>query len=773
MRRFPVSGLLALLLASLAAQGARVHGFVRDAENGEALIGANVRVLGKPVGAATNLDGFFVITGVEAGSVVLESSYQGYRSRQMDLVALEGLSELLEIELEPTTMRLEEVVVTAEKTEQELQQIRVYAGNIRLDQKQMDLSPPFIQRDVLRSFLTVPGVLPSNDFSADLNMRGSRADENLIILDGVEVYNPNHLGGLFSAFIPSAVKHADLMRSSYPAQYGGRLGAVLYASSREGNRKRLDGEINLGALATSVQLSAPSFSGKGSWLAAVRRTYVDLATRAFTSEEVPYHFTDAQFRANYDFSERNQLSITGYWGDDVFSASSLKFVFGNRAVNLNWRHVWNAHWYSRTILSFSRFRSELDFIGGKATGVYDANHLNDWSGRSLVEYHHDESLSLEAGLVAKSIDTGYENWVLGNQKWGVNIGMSELAGYLHANWRPLPVLLLEPGLRVAAYRTNELFDTPMERYLRLEPRMGAKYLLTDRLRLKLSWGLYNQGIQQFRRDGSSFSFIWVSLDDTAPPSRAIHWTGGVEYDLAVGTSLELEAYHKNMDGISEAQPLLEDRDADDPSSRGDLFHFGSGEAFGADLSLRRSKGLWTGQAGYSLGWATRQVEEFNDGEPFYASFDKRQNLNLIVQRGFVHDEPKGFPFRRWLRLFRYNESSVGLTWRYASGPRFTRPYSATWLGGAGMNAEESVIHNYGGRNAESLAAYNRVDLAWTMTHRKESGSFEFRIGMLNIFNSPNYWGIEFDYTDDPGGVPEEVLTEGIRRLPSIELTWRF
>ncbi len=760
--------LLSLLLA-FPLEAARLHGHVKSAATGEALIGANLRVEGKPLGAATNLDGYFVITGLDEGPVTVIASYQGYATTDTLAQAGDHLSELLEIELAPVALALEEVVVTAEKTEQELQQVKVYAGNLRLDRRQMDLAPVLIQRDLLRSFLTVPGVLPSNDFSSDLNVRGSRADENLIILDGVEVYNPNHLGGLFSAFIPSAVKHADLMRSSYPAPYGGRLGAVVYASSREGNSKRIDGEANLGLLASSLQFSGPGpRDTKSSWLVALRRTYIDLATRAF-STEVPYHFTDAQIRGNLDRGV-DQFSLTGYWGDDVFDSGSLDFVFGNRALNLNWRHVWNARWYTRSILSWSRFRSELNF-GGREI-VLDQNNLDDFSGRVLVEYHPGPGFSLEAGLVGKRITTQYENWILGTKKWDVDEGMSELAAYTQATWRPWPVLLLEPGLRVAMYGTDQ---DPFEgeRELRLEPRFGAKYLVTDLFRLKLAWGLYNQAIRQFRRDGSSFSYLWISMDPTSLPGRAIHWTGGFELDLATGTIFEFEMYHKNMDNLAEAQPLLEDRTADDPSSNRDLFYFGRGEAFGFDLSLRRSQGSWTGQGSYSLGWATREVAELNEGEPFYAAFDKRHNVNLLLSRNFLHGKLKGWPFKKWLRFFRYNESSFGLVWRFASGPRYTKPWSASWLGDDAMNAEESVIHNYGSRNSQSQEAYNRLDLTWTWIHRKEHGDFECRIGLLNLFNNPNYWGVEFDYTDDPGGVPEEILTEGIRRLPSLELTWRF
>jgi hypothetical protein len=778
--RWALGVLCGVLLFTLPGWAGRLHGHVVDNTSGEALIGASVNVLapdgagGEKAlrGAATNLDGYFVITGLQDGACTVVASYQGFETLRLPASVKGEGGPLLEIRLVPGSVAMATLQVTAEKTEQELQQEQVYAGNIRLDKKQLDLAPVLIQRDLLRSLLTIPGVLPTNDFSSDLNVRGSRADENLVLLDGVEVYNPNHLGGVFSAFIPSAVKHTDLMRSSWPAQYGGRLGAVLQVTSREGNQEELDGEIGVGILATTLQVSAPTAGlDNSSWLLALRRTYVDLATRAFTSSELPYHFTDAQMRFNWDVGEQDRLSMTGYFGDDVFDAASLRFTFGNRATNLNWRHVWNTRWYSRAILAWSRFRTELDF-GGRET-VFQTNHINDLSTRLQLEYHHDDELTLESGLSAKTLETDFQSWIFNSHKWDVQKQMSELALYAQASWRPHPLLIVEPGLRAVLFRAGGLADDDAYHVTRLEPRVGLKAHLDENLRLKLAWGLYNQGLQQFRRDGSTFNYIWVAMDRSSRPARASHWTAGVEWDVAPGTLLEVEAYHKALDHVAEAKPQQEDHLASDPSTNDDLFYHGRGEAFGGDVSLRRSQGLWTGQAGYSLGWAVRQLADVNQGKPFYAAFDKRHNLNLQVSRAFPHSTLKGWPFRRYLRFFRYNESSAGLTWRLSSGPRYTQPESAIWLGGDGLNGEEGIVHAYGDLNAEELAAYSRVDLAWTFTHRKAASSFECRMGLLNLFNSPNYWDVSFDYVTNPGGQPRQLLSEGIRRLPSLELTWSF
>ncbi len=765
-------GWLLLCLSLAASVQARVHGYVRDKDSGEALIGANVVVENSRYGAATNLDGYFVIASLREGRYILKASYEGYRPSTVEVVLIEGVDAFPTIELEATSVVLEEVIVTADQSEQEIQRQEVSIGRVRMDQDRIRMAPVLIQQDVLRSFLSVPGVLPSNDFSSELNVRGSAADESLILLDGVEVYNPNHLGGLFSSFIPSAVKHADLVRSSYSAHHGGRLGGVMTVTTRDGNSKKFDGEASLGVLASSLMLAGP-LGKKATWMGAVRRSYVDWASKVFTPDnEVPYYFTDMQGRFGYNPGPWDRLSVTGYWGDDVFDTGSADFSYGNRAINLNWRHIWNSTLYTRAIGAFTRYRSGLDFNG--IDGYLEDNELNDASLRLQMEWHRDSELYMETGVMLKSIETGYDVWAGRDQLWDVDQEMSEVSLYLDARWRPHPLLILEPGLRLALYRTEGLLESDAEDYLRLEPRFGAKYFLTDRVRFKAAWGIYHQGLQKYHRDGLFFSSVYTVLDETAEPAHAIHYTGGVEFDLGEEFWLEVEGYYKTMHNVREGR-IIGDREAEDPAPIDSLFHFGHGQAAGVDLSINRTRGKWTGSLGYSLGWAWRDFDEVNGGDPYYTSFDKRHNANLLADRSFRFREKRGWPFNKWLTFFRYNAASLNIIFRYASGHRYTRPYSLNYLGDEGLNFQEAQPGNYGSKNSRKLKDYSRLDLAWTFIHEKESGKrFECKFGLLNVFSNPNYWSVDFDY-DDPEsfGVPKENKAAGVSRLPSLELIWKF
>ena len=763
---------IALLCVSGIAQ-ARIHGYVRDAESGEGLIGANVQLLGTRIGAATNLDGYFVIPGAPDGPSSLLASYSGYESREEECVVLPGRDLMVTLTLKPVSILLEELVVTAERSDQERMQQEVNIGQVRMDQQRLRLSPVLVQTDVMRAFQSMPGVLPSNDFSSELNIRGSGADESLIVLDGVEVYNPSHLGGLFSSFIPSTVKHADLVRSSYAAQQGGRLGGVLQISTRDGNNQRLSTDLSLGLLSSSLMLEGPLYRTKeSSWMLAARRSYLDLASRVLTPDSpVPYWFTDFQGRGNVALSTWDRLSLTGYWGDDIFSAGSVTYKFGNHAGTANWRHIWNARLYTRAIGAWTRYYSHLNFNGKE--GYQEDNELSDASVRLLLEYHKSEDLYLETGVVLKSINTTYQAWGGGDHIWDVSQTMSEVSLYHQGSWHPFARWIFEPGLRLALYRTEGLLDSNADTYVRWEPRMGVKYFITEKIRAKLAWGLYNQGLQKYKRDGQFFSSVYTVLDSTAAPAHAIHYTGGLEFDIADGTWLELEGYYKRMLDVREGR-IIGSRQADDPSPIDSLFHFGTGEAWGVDLNLTRTRGLWTGQLGYSLSWSYRDVPGVNDDLPYYAAFDTRHNLNLLANRNVRFSKMRGFPFDRWLRFFRYNAGALNFGFRFASGPRYTRPYSLTWLGDEGLNRGESRLGDYGSKNSSSLSPYTRVDLAWTFIKERPGRHFECKLGVLNVFNSPNYSDISFDFDQDiESSAPTVTLDDGIRRLPSLELNWKF
>ena len=765
MFRFATPLLLLLLIITAASAEIRVHGYVADAGSGETLIGANLNVLNQPHGAATNIDGYYVIVGLDPGLFQIRVSYQGYKPADFDLIVNENDDVYQDFQLEASTLILEEVVVTTERETQELQKMEVYTGEVRLNKAMMRMTPMLIESDVLRSFMYIPGVLPSNDFSSDLNVRGSSGSENLIMLDGVEVYNPNHMGGIFSSFIPSTVKHADLHRSSYGAENGGRLGAVMNIVTKEGNRREFNTDITLGLLSSSLLLEGP-VSSLGSWMVAGRRSYLDLAVKAFTDMELPYHFTDFQARSNFDISQNDRLSFTGYYGDDVFDLGSIKFSYGNRAFMGNWRHIHNSALFSKLICSYTRYTSSFDFGGEEM--LREENALNDITLRALTEYHRQDKFYLEGGIVLKEVKTYYDFWYATRHEVEMDMDMSEFSTYLRATWKPNARWIIEPGLRLASYRTEKMLEFENNKiYLRLEPRLGAKYFVTDRLRLKAAWGFYNQALNKATRDGMFYSAVWTTLDSTAAPASAYHYALGLEFDVDESTFLEIEGYFKDMFKLRELK--IGELAPEYKYTALDMFHLGTGNAFGVDVALQRTRGRWTGQAGYSISWAYRLFEELHDGNSYYTAWDKRHSLQLLSSfRTSYQEKPRRWPFIKW-GIFRYNETDLNVTLQSSSGPRYNEPGMAYFIESDGSRGSE-LFHSWNNYNGSRLNPYLRIDLAYSWIHNRPTGSFQMKLGVMNILNLPNYWSVSFDESENP---PEEIKTRGAPLMPSFELNWRF
>ena len=252
-----------------------INGFVRDSASGEPISYANVFLANTALGAATNQDGYFVITNVPTGSYEINVSMMGYGLFKENITQLDGNPVRIEIFLTEKVIETEEILVTAERQKFEK---TVESSQISLDLREIKAAPAFIEPDVFRTLQMLPGVQTSSDYSSALYVRGSTPDQNLIMQDGIAIYNPYHLGGIFSTFNTDAIKEADFHAGGFPARYGGRMGAILNVVNREGNIQKVTGSADISLISSKglIEGPLPKWKGmKGSWMISGRRTYFD------------------------------------------------------------------------------------------------------------------------------------------------------------------------------------------------------------------------------------------------------------------------------------------------------------------------------------------------------------------------------------------------------------------------------------------------------------------------------------------------------------------
>ncbi len=290
---------LQLNIAS-AQQDGSVYGFVTDSSSGEALIGANVFINELGLGMATDINGYYVLQEIPPGVHNILVSYVGYKILSKRIEIVDGEALKLDLVLSEEVVSISEVEVTAEKIKRKN---NIQPSTVNLSPRMLRSAPALAEPDLFRTIQALPGVLTTSEFSTGLVIRGGNTDQNLILLDGVTVYNPSHLGGIFSNFIVDGVKEAELIKGAYNAEYGGRLSAVLNIISREGNKKKIEGKANLSLLSAQATLEGPFY--KGAWVFSGRRTYFDKIFQNVPTIP-PYYFYDIQSHIYSDLTPKDR-----------------------------------------------------------------------------------------------------------------------------------------------------------------------------------------------------------------------------------------------------------------------------------------------------------------------------------------------------------------------------------------------------------------------------------------------------------------------------------
>ncbi|MFT7209570.1 MAG: hypothetical protein ACI93E_001204, partial [Flavobacteriales bacterium] len=304
------------LLAFGQSSKITISGTLTDAKTGEELIGATVFETKQLVGAGSNIYGFYSLT-LNADSVELIFSYVGYQTERKKLLLSSSLR--LNVALSPGTL-LDEAIISSEQGEQIQEQTQM--STMDLDMLKVEQLPVLLgERDIMKTIQLLPGVQSGTEGASGLYVRGGGPDQNLILLDGVPVYNASHLFGFFSVFNSDAIRNVEIIKGGFPARYGGRTSSVIDIRMKEGNMKEFHGEGSIGIIASKLTLQGPIKKDKTSFLVSARRTYIDLLARPFISaagngERGGYYFYDVNAKLNHIINADNRLFLSSYFGKD-------------------------------------------------------------------------------------------------------------------------------------------------------------------------------------------------------------------------------------------------------------------------------------------------------------------------------------------------------------------------------------------------------------------------------------------------------------------------
>ncbi len=730
-----------------------LSGYIRDTKSNEAMIGATIYVHELDKGAISNKFGFYSLT-IPAGLYDFSFSYIGYKtySWNTDLIT----NQMINIQLEEEPSLLKEVVIISMDDQIDLSAVRT--GNINLKPRSIKRMPAFMcEQDVIKSLDALPGITLQGDGSTLFFVRGGNKDQNRILIDDAPIYNPAHVLGIFSTFIPEAVKDIDIYKGDIPAEYGGRLSSLIDVRTKDGdmNRVIVNGSVGLAAVKASVE--GPLKRGNSSFFVSGRTSCFGWFMRELNPGIQQFYFTDLNSKLNIKLGPRDRLHVSGYTGKDYFShgpnkANTSGISWMNVAGTVRWNHLFSDRLFSNTTLYGSKYDYYL--LTNVEQNDFWNSRISNFSLKSDFTLYANPDITFKFGAKISRHLFNPGNFEDGqNQNTNVPIvspkTARELVLYASNNHSIGSRLSLRYGLRASLwqnlgktteyvygedyspvdtlhYAAGQVYNT----YFRLEPRVGLTFQLARNSSLKASYARTAQYEQLVTNSISPFTTLEVYLPagPNILPQLADQFSAGYFQKIPGGNlDLSIEGFYKKMynqiDYKEHANMLL------NPHIESEL-RFGEGKAYGFEVLLKKYYGRLNGWIGYAYTRSFRQINDLYGGEVHPAAWDRPHDFTLYLSYNIKE---------QWL---------VSMNWLYMTGSAFSSPTGFYYYNGY-------AIPIYEKKNNDRLPDYHRLDISTELQLSKPSARFQHKLvlSVFNLYGRKNPISVNFNKALNPKGKP--------------------
>ncbi len=752
-----------------------ISGHIKDASNGEVLIGATVTIRELGLGAASNVYGFYSIS-LAPGTYTAVYSYMGYASEERKVTL--SAHRVVNVELKPQTAELDAVVISSSAPNANVTRAEMSVN--RLDIKSIQRIPALMgEVDVIKAIQMLPGVQTIAEGSSGYSVRGGSADHNLVLIDEAPVYNAGHILGFFSIFNNDAVRDVKLYKGDIPASHGGRLASLLDVRMKDGNSKEFSGTGGIGSISSRLTLEGPILSENTTFLVSGRRTYADLFlpfARDTNLHGNQLFFYDLNLKLSHRLNDKNRLFVSGYFGRDVFSASSAGFGYGNQTLTARWNHVITPSLFLNVTGIFSSYDYYLGSPSNQTSSFIWRSNMEDYSlkldftlfanSRNTMRFgaesiYHFINPGVAKGTGDNSIigdivmpnDHSLEHavYAMNEQSVGERINLRYgLRFSALQNIGPAKVFEYdenqEPTGEYREYSRNEFFNT----YANLEPRLSAAYAFSGKHSVKASYSRTVQYIQQASNSAAGTPLdIWFTSSPNVKPQLSDLIAAGYFrnfLDNRIETSVEL--YYRSMRNVIDfkdfANMLLNEKlEAE--------LRFGTAQAYGVEFMARFDFKKLNGWASYTYSRAHRTIRDINYGRPYNAPYDKPHDVSIVLN--------------------------------YVLNPKLT--FSANWLYSTGMPATfptgryevlGTLIPIYSNRGDYRYPDYHRLDLG--ITYRPAGNAprrwfSEWNLSVYNAYYRKNAWTINFVQDRANPNITKAELTYLFPILPSLTYNFKF
>lgn len=781
MKRILVILKILLISFQVMGQNFTISGYMKDKANGEGLIGATAYIEELGTGVVSNVYGFYSIS-LPKGSYSVTYSYIGFEEQiqQVDLTQ----SRSMNIMLEPSIKEIEEVVVTSERKDKNVEGVDMSMQ--KLPVKMIQKLPSFMgEVDVIKSVQLLPGIQSGGEGSSGLYVRGGGPDENLMVLDEAPVYNASHMLGFFSVFNSDAVKDIQVYKGGIPAEYGGKISSVIDIRMNDGNSQQFNIKGGIGNISSRLTVQGPIIKDKWSYIISGRRTYADLIGKMVGIDQLKnnkLYFYDLNGKTNVQIGKKDRIYLSAYTGDDYFSfGESMYMRWGNLTGTLRWSHVFGDKLFSNTSLIYSNYEYNLGVPENTSSQFDWSSQIADYNLKEDITWFINPQNKVNAGLniIYHHFEPGKIE--AGEQSFYSNIELTqynaiESAVYLSNEQKVGSRVTLKYGLRYSLFqqvgegsvreyldpenpKTNEIVDVKKYDQWELigpfkghfEPRLGIKYTLDRSSSLKASYNRMVQNLHLISNTNSPTPLdIWLPTSTYIKPLIADQIALGYFrnfMDNAIETSVEVYyKYMKNVLDYKDGAELFLKEDLETELLTGD------GYAYGLELLVKKQQGNLTGWIGYTLARSMRKVPGINDGKEYPSSYDRTHDVSIILSYALGP---------RW---------TLSANWVYATGNPTSYPTSKYTVQG-------NTMYYYTDRNSSRIPDYHRLDLSATYDFKKNDHrryKQSLNISLYNVYMRHNAYSVTFRQNEDNPNISEAVQISIIGTIiPSVTYNFSF